>query len=277
MSSYAKKQATSIFLLLVFLAATLGILTWGNTALQTSTYTVSSHTIPQSFNCYTIAQVSDLHNAEFGEGNERLLEKLREAEPDIIVFTGDIVDSHKTNVQVAVQFAQQAQAIAPTYYITGNHEAGLGKARIVLENQLSTGGTVILRHQALTLERGSDQLNLIGIDDPTILRSSNQNLTELVQEDTYNLLLAHRPENFKEYAAAGADLTLTGHAHGGQIRLPFLGGLIAPNQGFFPEYDAGLFTEGESHMIVSRGLGNSLFPLRINNRPELVVVQLVHR
>ena len=98
--------------------------------------------------------------------------------------------------------------------------------------------------------------------------------TLMEQETAYAILLSHRPELFETYAACGVDLVLSGHAHGGQFRLPFIGGLIAPNQGLFPKYDAGLFTDGNTNMIVSRGIGNSIIPIRFNNRPEIVLLEL---
>lgn len=166
---------------------------------------ITDSKIPEPFSGFRIVQVSDLHNAEFGADNQRLLTMLESTNPDIIVLTGDLVDSSHTDIEVSLAFARQAVRIAPTYY---------------------------------------------------------------------TVLLSHRPELFDIYVEGGVDLVLTGHAHGGQFRLPVIGGVVAPGQGVFPKYDAGLYTEGSTNMVVSRGLGNSVIPFRVNNRPEIVVVEL---
>lgn len=274
-SNYMHTQMRRTLTLLVIIALTLGLLLWGNKALQTSTYTVTSTQLPQEFEGYTIAQVSDLHNAEFGDGNQKLLDRIREANPNIIVLTGDLVDSHKTDTALALNFARQASTIAPTYYITGNHEAWLGEGLDLFLTQLAAAGVTILRDQATDLHYQGASITLAGLDDPdAATQPTAQRLQPLVNPQDYEILLAHRPEDIQLYASAGADLVLSGHAHGGQIRLPIVGGLVAPGQGFLPTYDAGTYREGTTTMVVSRGLGNSLVPLRINNRPELVVITL---
>ena len=250
------------------LAALVIWLLWGNRAVTVSAYSVALPNLPAGFDGFRIAQVSDLHNEEFGPGNARLLEKLREAVPDIIVLTGDLADSSHTDLDVAVSFAQAAVEIAPTYFVTGNHEAGLADYAALRDSLLAAGVTV-LENQAVTLTREADRAILYGLRDPAFGPSP-----ALPETEEFLILLAHRPEYFKRYAAQGADLVLSGHAHGGQVRLPFLGGLVAPGQGFFPKYDFGLYRESEAVMVVSRGLGNSIIPLRINNPPELVIVTL---
>lgn len=274
-SNYIRTQTRRTLILLVITALTLGLLLWGNKALQTSTYTVTSTHLPPEFEGYTIPQVSDLHNTEFGHSNQKLLDRLREAKPNIIVLTGDLIDSHKTDTALALSFARQASTIAPTYYITGNHEAWLGEGLDPFLTQLAATGVTILRDQATELHHQGASITLAGLDDPDAASQPiTQRLHPLVSQQDYEILLAHRPEDIQTYASAGADLVLSGHAHGGQIRLPFLGGLIAPGQGLFPTYDAGTYQEGQTTLVVSRGLGNSLVPLRINNRPELVVITL---
>lgn len=255
----------------------------GNVWVVTTAYTVVSPAIPTGFDGYRIVQVSDLHNTEFGEDNGRLVTALQAADADIIVITGDLVDSRHTDMGVAISLAARCAAIAPTYYVTGNHEENITDFPGLVESLLAAGVTV-LRTQVAELERGGDTIHLVGADDPYTLPQhidygSNaermaQALSEVMPQDGYTILLAHRPELFDTYADAGADLILSGHLHGGQIRLPFLGGLYMPSMGFFPAYDGGVYTQGDAQMIVSRGLGNSRFPLRVNNFPELVVVTL---
>ena len=255
---------------------------WGNAALELNTYTISSRGLPDAFDGYRIAQVSDLHNAEFGDGNQRLLDMLREAEPDMIAITGDLIDSRKTNIAVALAFAEEAVRIAPCYYVSGNHEARVPEYR-ELKAGLEAAGVTVLDDARVEIEISGKSITIIGVNDPSFLADyltsdaavMDRKLSELPSEDAgFTILLSHRPELFDTYAAHNMDLVLTGHAHGGQFRLPLIGGLIAPNQGLFPKYDDGLYSEGNTNMIVSRGLGNSILPFRFNNRPEVVLIEL---
>lgn len=259
---------------------------WGNTALTVSNIKISSSRIPPAFSGFRIVQVSDLHNAEFGKGNKKLLELLSESKPDIIVITGDFVDAGHTDIDVALDFAKGAVSIAPVYYVTGNHEASLSQY-----DELKTGleaiGVIVLEDEAIQLNHEKGMITLIGLSDPNFTLKGDMfgeapamvsaKLNSLVDdESSYTILLSHRPELFESYAHCNIDLVLSGHAHGGQFRLPFIGGLIAPDQGIFPKYDAGLFTNGSTNMIVSRGLGNSIIPIRFNNRPEVIVIELLN-
>lgn len=255
---------------------------WGNTALMVSRITISSSRIPPGFSGFRIAQVSDLHNAEFGNGNSKLLQIISETAPDAIVITGDLVDASHTNIDIAVDFAKAASQIAPVYYVTGNHEAALPQYN-ALKIGLESASVVVLEDTVIQLECNGDTLTLIGLSDPNFTTRSDVScmvetkLNALSPDDScYTILLSHRPELFDAYVSSGIDLVFSGHAHGGQFRLPLIGGLIAPNQGFFPKYDAGLYSEGKTNLVVSRGIGNSIIPLRFNNRPEVVLVEL-HR
>lgn len=282
MKNTAKKRTV---LLAVCIALILLIVwtVWGNTALEVNTYTIASNWLPESFSGFRIAQVSDLHNAEMGDGNEKLLAMLREAEPDIIVITGDLVDSYHTDIDIALRFAEEAIKIAPCYYVTGNHEARISEYGD-LKDGLEAAGVIVLENERIELEQDGEVISLLGVSDPSIqtdylmgdsasvMSGTLQELT--AEDDAYAILLSHRPELFDTYVKSGVDLVFSGHAHGGQFRLPFIGGLVAPNQGLFPEYDAGLFTEGNTTMVVSKGVGNSIIPVRFNNRPEIIVVVL---
>ncbi len=265
-----------ILLPILLAAAVLLILwiTWGNGALILTEITVTSDALPADFAGLRIAHVSDLHNAEMGEKNDRLLAMLREADPDLIAITGDIVDSRRTDLGIAAAFVREAVKIAPCYYVTGNHEARLPATLYAeLEASITAAGAILLRNEAIILTRGNASITLAGIDDPSFA-GIKADLAALLPEESFSLLLAHRPEHFADYIAAGAELTLSGHAHGGQFRLPLVGGVVAPGQGLFPRYDAGLYTEEGASLIVSRGIGNSIFPFRINNRPEVVLITL---
>ncbi len=256
---------------------------WGNTALELNEYIVISEKLPTAFDGYRIAHISDLHNAEMGEDNEKLLEMLENAEPDIIAITGDMIDSRNTDIQIALRFAEKAVNIAPCYYVTGNHEARIS-GYDELKNGLVELGVAVLEDERAELEVSGEVIAVIGVNDPsfqtdylfgdaeTVIESKLQEL--ICQEDAYTVLLSHRPELFEAYVGSNIDLVLSGHAHGGQFRLPIIGGVVAPNQGLFPKYDGGLYTEADTNMIVSRGIGNSIIPFRFNNRPEVILIEL---
>ena len=262
-----------------------GWLLWGNSALEISEYRIFSKKLPKGFEGFRIAQISDLHNTEFGKDNEKLLNALRKVEPDIILFTGDLIDCRNLNIPVAVSFTEAAGRIAPCYFAAGNHEARIPELPELLLG-LEGAGVTVLRNEKIQLSRNGDTITLMGVDDPTFKVDyitgdcrpvMKEALTYLMKEEqNYAVLLSHRPELFHIYRDFSVDLNFSGHAHGGQFRLPFIGGIIAPNQGLFPKYDAGVFTENGCSMAVSRGLGPSIIPLRIGNRPELVVTEL-HR
>ena len=264
--------------LLIFAALALcfiGWIIWGNLSLQVTQYTITSDRIPEDFDNFRIVQISDLHNAQFGEDNSRLLAKIREQKPDIIVITGDFVDSYNPNPDISLSLARQAVEIAPVYYIPGNHEARIDYKSLYTE--LKAIGVTLLLDESVSLSRKNSQIKLIGLIDLGF--RSQQTTTDALMplmpaDDRYTVVLSHQPGEFNQYVACKPDLVLTGHVHGGQFRLPFLGGLYAPGQGVFPKYDAGLFVEGRTNMIISRGIGPSRFPFRLNNRPEIVVVTL---
>ena len=273
------KKAIGWILAGCLLAAMTGYIIWGNVSLEVTEYSVSGDRLPQSFSGFRIAQISDLHNAQFGKDNKRLINKLKDVQPDIIVLTGDLIDSRRTNCQIAIDFACQAVQIAPTYYVPGNHEARIATIS-QFYTSLANAGVTLLLDDSILLKKDQETIRLSGIIDPDCrtgdpAKETRQEIeAQMSEEELYTVLLSHRPEQFNAFAACGVDLALVGHTHGGQFRLPFFGGLYAPGHGFFPEYDGGIYTENQTTMIVSRGLGNSAFPFRLNNRPEIVVITL---
>ena len=282
----AKKKRIVVLIILAIILLTLIIWTaWGNTALELNTYTITSEKLPEAFNGYRIAHISDLHNTEMGKDNEKLLSMLREAEPDIIAITGDLIDSRDTNIEIALHFAKEAVKIAPCYYVTGNHEARVSEYNDLKEG-LNELGVIVLEDEKVEIKQYGEKIVLLGVDDPsfqtdylhgdsvTVMRGKLQELKN--EEYAYRVLLSHRPELFETYVESGVDLVLSGHAHGGQFRLPFVGGLAAPNQGLFPKYETGLYTCNSTNMIVSRGVGNSIIPCRFNNRPEVILIELAN-
>ena len=279
-----KKKRMIVFAVVATILLGLIIWTaWGNTALELNRYIISSDRLPEAFDGYRIAHVSDLHNTEIGKDNEKLLAMLREADPDIIAITGDIIDSRNTDIDIALQFTKTAMEIAPCYYVTGNHEARVSEYD-ELKAGLTEQGVIILEDKCIGLDKSEETISLLGVNDPsfqtdylfgdseTVMQSKLQDIIN--EEDTYTILLSHRPELFEVYKESKVDLVLSGHAHGGQFRLPFVGGLVAPNQGLFPKYDSGLYTEENTNMIVSKGIGNSILPFRFNNRPEVILIEL---
>lgn len=229
-----KKKVIVLIVILLLCAALLVWCLWANTALTSTVIDVQAgEGLPEEFEGFRIAHISDLHNAVFGDGNEKLLTLLREAEPDIIAVTGDLIDSRHTDVDAAVAFIASAAETAPVYYVTGNHESRLDFENI--EPRLTDAGAQVLRNSAVYIERGGGIIQLAGIDDPAFIRTGGEasarassELEGLLDADVYSVLLAHRPELIETYAAYGADLVLSGHAHGGQVRLPFIGALYAP-------------------------------------------------
>ena len=269
---------SSILLIIIIL------LVINNKLIGITNYNIKSKKIKKDI---VIVQISDLHNTEFGSNQKKLIAKTKKIKPDIITITGDLIDSSKTNINIAMKYVKQAVKIAPTIYVSGNHEAWNASAYYDLKDKLKEAGVIILEDKVKELKIKSSKISVIGLSDPDFMSdlgvSNLDSLSTTLDSINYNtdnfvLLLSHRPEAYKSYENRDIDLVLTGHAHGGQFRIPFVGGVIAPGQGFFPEYDAGLYKSKKDNMkmIVSRGLGNSIIPLRINNNPEIVVVTIKH-
>lgn len=255
---------------------------WENHALQCNPLTVEDEKLPASFDGLRIAHISDLHNTRFGKDQQKLIGLLAKAKPDFIVVTGDLIDKRRPGMRNALDFAAQAVRIAPVCYVPGNHEAASAEYP-ELKRRLAEHGVILLDDRVVRLERGEEVLALMGVADPRMcVPNENAAIARCMQEKLaavtegaggYQVLLAHRPETLAQYAQAGIDLVFCGHAHGGQFRLPW-GGVVAPNQGFFPKITAGIHREGGTRMVVSRGLGNSWIPIRLFNRPEVLLVTL---
>lgn len=291
--SNRKKYIKSAIVLLIVIALLL-FCSYQNRHLETTYYTYKAEHLDAEFDGYRIVQISDLHNAKFGKDNQKLVDRIRECEPDMIVLTGDLVDSNHTNVDRAVQFVDEIVKICSVYYVTGNHEYWLEASEYdELMSGLTGAGAVILDDQVVEISRGDAKFRLVGLDDRSLSDGTLEALfsdesighdqagqkeetadNENSEKKEFTVVLAHEPQYLARYASAGVDLVLSGHAHGGQFRLPFVGGIVAPDQGFFPEYTAGEYYMDGTEMIVSRGLGNSVIPVRLFNYPEIVCVEL---
>ncbi|MDX9872860.1 MAG: metallophosphoesterase [Clostridia bacterium] len=278
----SKKHRTTLTVLLIILLASAIWVYWGNISIQITHIGINSKKIPIAFNGFRIVQVSDLHNAEFGDNQSKLLRAIKAASPDLIAVTGDLIDSRHTDVEKAMDFIEGALDIAQVYFVSGNHEARTDKYAELKERMMESG-VILLEDESATIKFSGDTIRLLGLKDLDFSGIFRENtvmidtkLKDMRDESgKYTVLLSHRPELFEVYTANGIDLVLSGHAHGGQVRLPFVGGLVAPNQGFFPKYSEGVYEKQQTKMIVSRGLGNSIVPVRLNNRPELVMITFV--
>ncbi len=243
-----------------------------NQAIEINHYHIINAKIPLSFEGFKIAVVADLHNTRFGKKQERLIHHIKKRQPDIIVFAGDQIDRRRYDIQPVLELVDGLQAVAPMYFITGNHErkSRFGKIAVHLMQQ---HGAIYLDQKSVALKRGEDHIWLSGIGEKVVdIEEIFQVMRAPVSQ--YQILLCHYPHLLDTYGRFGYDLVLSGHAHGGQWRILRSEGLFAPDQGLFPKYTKGLYVKEKTSMVVSAGLGNSLFPLRLNNFPNLVMLTL---
>lgn len=270
------------FLIIIIIILSVLYLYCENNNLQISNYSITNNNFPVEFNNYKIVQISDFHNTKSKRLAKDLVKEIKNQKPDIIVLTGDLIDANKEHMDISIDFIKEINNTAPIYFVTGNHEASINDYS-ELKNKLEENNVTILDNESQVIKKKSSEINIIGISDPTMKHShyeTDENIIEFeldsidYNKDNYTILLSHRPELFEIYVDNDINLVLTGHAHGGQIRIPFIGGLIAPNQGLFPKYTNGKIEQDDTTMIVSRGIGNSILPFRINNRPELVLITL---
>lgn len=272
---------SSLFLLCLFFYCE-------NNLITTTNLVYKNNKVPLEFNDFKILHISDLHNKEFGASQKNLIDKTIKINPDVIFITGDLIDSRRTSedeLKIALKYLEAAVKVSPVYYVSGNHEFR-SNLYSKLKPELEALGVTVLDNGTKTLTIGESSISILGLSDITFTFKNYRNINipkdienklntlNLEKENTLSILLSHRPELIDTYAASHIDLVFSGHAHGGQIRVPFIGGIIAPDQGLFPKYTEGLYTYEDTTLVVSRGLGNSLFPLRIFNRPELVVLTL---
>lgn len=248
-----------------------------NIRIETVEYEVESDKIPEAFDGFRIVQLSDLHGDEFGKDNSRLIKMVRAAKPDIITITGDLIDSPGQG-EYAKNLTEMLVQIAPVFYVTGNHEWACGEIS-ALFGILREAGVTVLRNDYVLLNTGGEAIVLAGLDDPNgpyDMKTPEEVFSDIrqAQGDKYTVLLNHRNGELARFSALGADLVMSGHAHGGIIRIPFTDGLIGPSMDWFPEYTSGIYNDGSTALIVSRGLGNISPTLRLFNNPHIPVVIL---
>lgn len=268
---------TALIVLALIAAAAAFLIKDSREDLEISRYEVASQKLPESFDGFKIVQLSDLHGAEFGEDGMALVDKVGSLEPDMIALTGDFV-TDEGDLAAVEKLAARLVKLCPVYFISGNHEFGSGLA-VKVRNILERAGVKYLSNEYLTISRGEDEILLGGVEDP-LAYADMLSPDELAQKmndaapDAFKILLGHRNYWMTEYPELPVDLIFCGHAHGGLIRIPGVGGLIGTDRRLFPDFDAGQFNNGRYTLIVSRGLGNSVPIPRIFNRPEIVCVEL---
>jgi predicted MPP superfamily phosphohydrolase len=269
----------------VILASVLVFLQLQNNWIKLQRYNLTFGNLPDNFRGYKIVQISDLHSKEFGNNQKSIVDKIKKEAPDVIFATGDFVDRTNYDEGPALDLLKGCRGIAPVYFIPGNHEYWSEKYE-GFRKKVEALGVTLLEDKVVAIELKGQTMNITGLIDPVgrvpliSYHSKGGSTEEAIKEiappsgEAFSILLSHRPEFFDIYCDNNFDLVFSGHAHGGQFRLPIVGGIVAPDQGFFPKYDKGIFREGNTTMVVSSGLGNSVIPQRIFNRPEIVVITL---
>lgn len=267
---------------IVFLSIIGYLLYKGNTTVGTSSYEVSSNRLPASFDGFKIAQISDLHDSLLGENHAYVVDEIRNIAPQAIFITGDLIDSNRYDLEKSLLLIKELENVAPIYYVTGNHEVATNDVDHIKESLRELGVRVLTDEADLIASEEGETIAIGGIEDPlgsslgdeVAVEQSVAQAFKNVSGDVYKVLLSHRPEQFDTYAVNKIDVTFSGHAHGGQFRIPGLGGLVSPGQGLFPKLTSGVHEKNTSQLVISRGLGNSIMPVRIFNKPEIVAVTL---
>lgn len=255
-----------------------------NNSLVVTKLEVNSLRLPKEFDGYVIVHLSDLHNKNFGKNQQPLINIVKKVNPDIIVITGDLVDRRLYNDKPALKLLKQITEISDVYFVSGNHEWKSGRYN-TLRDKIRNCGAIILSDDYKEIKKKGQSIYILGVDDPSkysnkklslkMFGNSLKTIINRIDSEKFKILLAHRPDLIEIYSSCKLDVVFSGHAHGGQVRLPIIGGLFVPNQGLFPKYTAGIYNMNRTSMVVSRGLGNSsIAPQRIFNRPEVIVLTL---
>ena len=238
-------------------------------------YTVQVRNLPPAFNGFTILHLSDLHQKEFGAGQERLLALIRRQRFDMVAVTGDLLDQFHPNLAPSLELFRNLPPV-PLFFVNGNNEWGaVDRHRYRVKGRLGGAGVAVLGNSAVPLPAGEAISGLQGWTTPPAEKDRLDRALAGTGDGAPVILLAHSPVIFPQAARAGVNLVLAGHTHGGQVRLPFVGAIWVPGLGLFPRRDYGAFREGETTLIVSGGLGESIIPVRFNMPPEIVLVTLV--
>ena len=284
-----------VSIVIALLLCVMVFLHWSNKSIVITEHVYENQKLPKAFDGYRITHVSDLQSEYFGKDQSNLIRKVKKTRPDIIVYTGDLLDRNHTDFDAARSAVKGLLEIAPVYYVNGNHEMAVdASAMDAFYEELTAMGVEVLFDRSAVVEKDDAKIMLLGLSEHTVFsckdyvrdnsapldmemfRERLDALRSQAEEEAFTILLAHEPQYLDTYAAGGFDLAFAGHAHGGQIRLPFTDGLFAPGQGVLPKLASGMHEKDETTLIISRGLGNSTFPFRVFNRPEIITVKLYH-
>lgn len=251
-------------------------LNWSNDNIILTEDTYINENIPSSFNGYKILQISDFNNKE--NTSSILIEYTKEVNPDIVVITGDYINSERsTEYNIDYSYIEEIIKKYPIYFITGEQEQD-SLCYETFKNKLETLGVEVLDNESIELTKNDDKITLVGLNDSSFfyenLSEFKNKLKELNVSNNFTILLSHRPELIDIYTENNISLVLSGHALGGQIKLPFVGTLYSSNQGFYPNYTNGFYTQNNTTLYVSRGIGNTFIPIRLFNNPEVNVITL---
>ena len=241
---------------------------WANAKLELNVITIREKNLPGDFDGFRIAHISDFHSTS--HMIDDVVALLKEAKPDIICITGDLIDSRSKNADAALELVEKIVGIAQCYFVAGNHEFLVDRRLLdTLLDGIANMGVILVMDDEEILKKGDSEVSLAGY-----FWNERETIEYISDFEGYRILMSHYPEDVKYFLKGEYDLVLSGHTHGGQIRLPLIGGLYAPGQGVFPIYDGGHYSVGELDLVVNRGIGNSTMPLRFNNPPEVILVEL---
>lgn len=277
---------TIVIVLLLLLVVLLRIYI-DNEIPKVSNVEIKSSKLPEVFDGYKIVQLSDLHSKSFGNNNEMLIDMIDKESPNIIVMTGDMITANEKDFTVFYSLVKELTKKYRVYYVYGNHEGELSlKLKSEITAFLKENGVIVLDNDYISIEKNNEKINLYGLcytqkyysykggKKHIITENYIKNKLGTIDKNKYNILLTHNPLFFDAYSGYGFDLTLSGHVHGGLIRLPFIGGILSPERKFFPQYSAGVYEKGNSKLVVSRGLSRGTKGFRFFNRPDVVSITL---
>jgi len=267
------KLITVICIITVAVIVSASLIYHGEWDLKVTKYTIENEKIKSPFR---VALLADLHLREYGDGNVELLSEIKEQAPDIILVAGDMVDKKSDDIDIAVSLFEELCKITDVYFCLGNHERAVNNRTGTVFDEMQKTGAVYLDNDDIKVQIKGQEILIGGLSSyPDYYTPYYDFVAEYEKSDLFKLLLCHYPEYYPgTLEKYDLDLILSGHAHGGQVRLPLIGGVFAPEQGFFPEYTKGVYKSDTATMIVTAGLGDSNpFP-RINNPPELVIIDI---
>jgi len=286
-----KRNKRVCFFVLAILALSIAIeILISNFVITAKFYTISKENVPFSFDGYRIVLISDLHDREFGYNSQRLINVIHKQSPDIVIMAGDMISTGDKDWEVFLKLSESLAEKYKTYYVVGNHEQNLtGEQLTDLVAKIENTGVIVLDNEITVIEKNTEKINLYGLwfhlryyrDLRSEYQKENyfgiESITKILgtpDKEEFNVLITHNPVYFNTYSEWGSDLTLSGHMHGGMIRLPFVGGLFSPEKELFPKFDSGVFYNDNSFLVVSRGLGNGNLGFRFLNCPEVTVITL---